>query len=87
MALKIEDERHEGFGDETAAENAEMAAVIRAGAEGIGIFQLQFRLAPYEVFLIASDLSENRFALFGPMILKTASDLSENRFALFGPML
>jgi len=37
--------------------------------------------------LIASDLSENRFALFGPIILKTASDLSENRFALFGPML
>ncbi len=34
--FKIEHERHQRFGDETPAENAEAAVFIRAGAEGIG---------------------------------------------------
>jgi len=39
---------------------------------------------------LTPNLSENRFALFGPMsfsVFHIASDWSENRFALFGPML
>ena len=72
MALQIEDQRHQRFGDEAAAENAEMPALVRAGAEGIGIFQFQYRLAPrsgpcFKSF-VASDLSGNRFALSGPML-------------------
>src|SRR3569833_2802334 len=34
--LQIEDQRHQRFGDEAAAEGAEMAALVRAGTEGIG---------------------------------------------------
>ncbi len=39
-ALEIEDQRHQGFRDETAAELAEMAVLVGAGAEGIGIVDL-----------------------------------------------
>ena len=35
--LEIEHERHQGFGHEAAAENAEMTALVGAGAEGIGL--------------------------------------------------
>ena len=35
--LEIEHERHQRFGHEAAAENAEMAALVGAGAEGIGL--------------------------------------------------
>ena len=34
--LEIENERHEGLGDETAAENAEMPALVGARAEAVG---------------------------------------------------
>ena len=34
--FKLENERHQGFGDETAAVNAEQAVLVRARAEGIG---------------------------------------------------
>ncbi len=34
--FQIEDQRHQGFGDETAAELAKMAAVIGAGSKRIG---------------------------------------------------
>ena len=34
--LQIEDQRHQGFGDKTAPENAEMPALVRTAAEGIG---------------------------------------------------
>ena len=33
--LQFQDQRHQRFGDEAAAENAEMAALVRPGAEGI----------------------------------------------------
>src|SRR6478735_4733725 len=33
--LKIEDQRHQRFGDETSAENAEMAGIVGAAAVGI----------------------------------------------------
>ena len=39
--LEIENERHEGFGHEAAAEYAEMAGRIRAGAVGIGLGVVQ----------------------------------------------
>src|SRR4051794_40561116 len=35
--LELENERHQRLGDEAAAENAEMAALVRAGAEGVGL--------------------------------------------------
>jgi len=39
-------------------------------------------------YLVAHDLSENRFPLFGIMLdILVAHDLSENRFPLFGIML
>ena len=38
--LQREDQRHQRFGDEAAAENAEMAALVGAVAEGIGLFDL-----------------------------------------------
>src|ERR1700757_2327957 len=34
--LEIEDQRHQRFGDEPAAENAEMPALVGAASEGIG---------------------------------------------------
>src|SRR4029077_3467617 len=34
--LQLEDERHQGLGDVAAAEKAEMAAFVRAGAETVG---------------------------------------------------
>lgn len=34
--LQIEDQRHQGFGNEASAENAEMAALVGAAAIGIG---------------------------------------------------
>src|SRR5689334_20173027 len=34
--LKLQDQRHQGFGDITAAIGAEMALGVRAGAKGIG---------------------------------------------------
>src|SRR5262249_30699143 len=34
--LQIEDQRHQRFGDKTSAEDAEMTALIRTAAEGIG---------------------------------------------------
>ena len=34
--LQIEDQRHQGFGDEAAAENAEMPVLVGTAAEGIG---------------------------------------------------
>ena len=45
LALEVENERHQRLGDEAAAENAEMPAFVRAGTEGIGVFQFQYRLA------------------------------------------
>ena len=33
--LQVEDQRHQGFGDEAAAEDAEMAALVGAAAVGI----------------------------------------------------
>ena len=35
MLLEIEDQRHQGFGHESAAKDAEMAAFVGAGAIGI----------------------------------------------------
>ena len=35
VLFEIEDQRHQGLGDEPAAENAEMAALVGAGAKGI----------------------------------------------------
>src|SRR5512143_905838 len=35
--LQIEDQRHQRLGDETPAVEAEMPALVRAGAEGIGL--------------------------------------------------
>jgi len=35
MFLKIEDQRHQGFGNKPAAKNPEMAALVGAGAKGI----------------------------------------------------
>src|SRR4051812_32359670 len=35
--LELEDQRHQRLGDETAAEDAEMPAFVRAGAEGVGL--------------------------------------------------
>src|SRR6202011_4517286 len=34
--LQLEDQRHQGFGDEAAAENAEMPVLVGTAAEGIG---------------------------------------------------
>src|SRR5664279_2793635 len=34
--LQIENQRHQGFRDEAAAENSEMPALVRTAAEGIG---------------------------------------------------
>ena len=33
--LEFENERHEGLGEESAAENAEMSRLVGSGAEGI----------------------------------------------------
>ncbi len=38
--LQIEDQRHQGLGDEAAAIEAEMPALVRAGAEGIGLLNV-----------------------------------------------
>ena len=38
--LQRQDERHQRLGDEAAAENAEMAALVGAVAEGIGLVDL-----------------------------------------------
>src|SRR5829696_9129461 len=35
--LQLEDERHQRLGDEAPAEDAEMPALVRAGAEGVGL--------------------------------------------------
>ena len=35
--LQLEDQRHQRFGNEAAAENAEEAALVGSGAEGIGL--------------------------------------------------
>lgn len=35
FVLEIEDQRHQGLGDETAAENAEAAVLVRSGPEGV----------------------------------------------------
>ena len=35
--LQLEDQRHQRLGDEAAAEHAEMAALVRPVAEGIGL--------------------------------------------------
>ena len=35
--FQFEDERHQRFGDEAAAIDAEMAVLVRPGAEGIGL--------------------------------------------------
>ena len=35
--LQLEDQRHQRLGDEAAAEDAEMAALVGSGAEGIGL--------------------------------------------------
>src|SRR5690606_31503616 len=37
VPLEIEDQRHKRFGDETAAENAEHALLVGAGAKRIGL--------------------------------------------------
>src|SRR5579885_704724 len=36
-ALEVEDQRHQSLGDEAAAVDAEMPALVGAGAEGIGL--------------------------------------------------
>ena len=36
-ALQVEDQRHQRLGDEAAAEVAEVAALVGAGAEGVGL--------------------------------------------------
>src|SRR4029077_18505637 len=38
-ALQIEDQRHQRLGDEAAAVNAEMPALVRPGAEGIDLLR------------------------------------------------
>ena len=35
--FQLEDVRHQGLGDEAAAEDAEMPALVGTGAEGIGL--------------------------------------------------
>ena len=37
LGLEVEDERHQRLGDEAAAEVAETAALVGAGAEGVGL--------------------------------------------------
>jgi hypothetical protein len=45
--LEVEDERHQRLGDEAAAIDAEAAAIIRAGAEGIGLqWRVHFAFRP-----------------------------------------
>ncbi|MGY4466062.1 hypothetical protein ACVWWK_001744 [Bradyrhizobium sp. LB9.1b] len=38
--LQIEDQRHQGFGDEASAENAEMAALVGPATIGIGFYAI-----------------------------------------------
>src|SRR6516162_8418612 len=35
--VQFQDQRHQGFGDEPAAEQAEMTSLVRSVAEGIGL--------------------------------------------------
>ena len=43
VPFEVEDQRHQRFGDETAAENAEHALLVGSGAEGIGFGRLVHR--------------------------------------------
>jgi len=40
FALQIQDQRHQRFGDEASAENAETAVLVRAGTKRIGLWRL-----------------------------------------------
>ena len=40
LRLEVEDQRHQRLGDETPAEVAEAAALVGAGAEGVGLLQV-----------------------------------------------
>src|SRR5690606_26628811 len=46
LLLEVEDQRHQRLGDEAAAEDAEHALFVGAGAEGIGQSRLVHRRSP-----------------------------------------
>ena len=46
LRLQVEDQRHQGFGNETAAENAEAPILIRPGLERIQVWCLVHLLLP-----------------------------------------
>ncbi len=54
LFLQIEDQRHQRFGNEASAENAETSVLIRAGAEGIGFGCIVHALAPLALFAFAA---------------------------------
>ncbi len=63
--LQFEDQRHQGLGDEAAAEDAEVAALVGPGAERVGLLDGHARWATSIMSMI---LSENRVPLFGIML-------------------
>ncbi len=50
LFLEVEDQRHQGFGNEAAAENTEAAVFIRPGLEGIQFWRLVHFILPATAF-------------------------------------